>query len=191
MIHVLFSESLDIFFNKKEISLVSFNWVAEIIFVDIFLVISQEWTDCLDARCWLQILWSQKLIKVLLERGSRGVNTHFKHLNDSHENLLESFEVPILIDNSVNNSWKEDLLSFVSEKIHKVVHLIDGFKVTHILLTPLRKKLLSNQEDKHLDIFVVCKINVLLWIFEGHFDFVHQRSAHWQDHSLSFSCHKS
>ena len=40
MVHVLLSESLDVLFDKNEVSLVSLDRVAEIIFVDVLFVIS-------------------------------------------------------------------------------------------------------------------------------------------------------
>ena len=92
---------------------------------------------------------------MLLEGRSGSVDTNFEHLDDSHKDLLESFEIPVLINDSMDDSREENLLGLVSEKIHEVVHLIDGLKVTHILLAPLREKLLADQENKHLDVLVV------------------------------------
>jgi hypothetical protein len=42
MIHVLSSKSLDIFLDELEIGLVGLDWVREIIFIDVFLVVTKE-----------------------------------------------------------------------------------------------------------------------------------------------------
>lgn len=50
VIHVLFSESIDVLLNELEISLICLDWVAEVILVDGLFVISQEGSNCFDAR---------------------------------------------------------------------------------------------------------------------------------------------
>ena len=144
VVHVLLSESLDILLDEKEVGLVSLDRVAEVILVDVLFVIPQERSDSLDAGSGLQILRGQKLVKVFLKGGTGSVDADLEHLDDSHKDLLEAFEIPILIDNGVDNSGEENLLGLVSEKIHEVVHLVNGLKVTHVFLTPLREKLLSD-----------------------------------------------
>jgi len=115
---------------------------------------------------------------VLFKGRAASIYTHFEHLDDSHEYLLESLEIPVLVDDSVNHAREEDLLGLVGEKIHKVVHLVDCLLVTHVLLAPLGQQLLSDQEDQIFDVFVVSQIHVLSWVLESHLDFVHKRSAH-------------
>ena len=52
----LLSISFDIVFEMLESCLVSLDWVAEIILIDSLLVVSQEPSNCLDARCRLEVL---------------------------------------------------------------------------------------------------------------------------------------
>ena len=67
MIHFLLSESLDILTDKVEIGLIGFNWVAQVIFIDLLLWVSQEGADSFDARGTLQVLGSKELVQMFLE----------------------------------------------------------------------------------------------------------------------------
>jgi hypothetical protein len=40
VVHLLLSESLNVFFNENEISLVSLNRVAQVVLIDLFLMVS-------------------------------------------------------------------------------------------------------------------------------------------------------
>ena len=177
VIHILLSESLDILLDELKISLVGFDWVAEIILIDGLLMVSQEGADSFDARGTLKILRAKKFIKVLLEGRTASVGTHLKQLKDSHENLLEALEIPVLVDNGVNNSGVEDLLSFVGEQVHQVVHLVDCLGIFDVLLAPLWKQLLTDEENQILDVFVPGEVLVLSGVLQGHLDFVHQWST--------------
>lgn len=129
VIHILISESLDVFFDELEISLVCLDRVAQVILINSFSVVSQERANGLDARGTLQILRSQKLIEMFLERVAVSISTDFKSLKNSHEDLLEAFQVPILVNDGVDDPREEDLLGFVGKQVHKVVHLVDCFKI--------------------------------------------------------------
>jgi hypothetical protein len=59
MVHVLLSESLDVLLDEDKVGLVSFDRVAQVIFIDRLLVVSQEGSNGLDARGGLQILGSE------------------------------------------------------------------------------------------------------------------------------------
>lgn len=137
VVHLLLSESFDIFSDEGEISLVGLDWVAQVILVDLFLVVSEERADGLDAGRALQVLGGKELVEVLLERRAASVGAHVQELEDSHEDLFEALEVPVLVNNGVNDSGKEDLLSLVCKQIEKVVHLVDGFNVSAVLQAPL------------------------------------------------------
>lgn len=186
VVHVLLSESLNILLDELKISLIGFDWVAEIILIDGFLMVSQEGTDCLDARGTLEILRAKKFIKVLLERRTASVGTDLKQLKDSHENLFETLEIPVLIDDGVNDSGVEDLLSLVGEQVHQVVHLVDRLGIFDVLLAPLWKQLLTDEENQILDIFVTGEVLILSGVLKGHLDLVHQWSAHRQNHGKCF-----
>lgn len=44
------------------------------------------------------------------------------------------------------------------------MHLVDELEVTHVLVAPLWKELLSKKVDQVLDILIVGEINVLPWV---------------------------
>jgi len=75
---------------------------------------------------------------VFLERRASLVESDFQKLDDSHEDLFETLQVPVLIDDGMDNSRKEDLVCLVGEEVHEVVHLVDLFEVRHVVLAPLR-----------------------------------------------------
>ena len=61
----------------------------------------------------------------------------FKSLKDSHEDLFETFKIPVLVNDGMDDSWEEDLLGLVGKEIEKVVHLVDAFSIFKILEAPL------------------------------------------------------
>ena len=63
---------------------------------------------------------------MFLKRRSSGGCANVQERKNSHENLFETLEVPVLVDDSVDDSGKEDLLSLVCEEVHKVMHLVDS-----------------------------------------------------------------
>ena len=64
MLDVLLSVSLDVLSEEFKTTLVSFDWVAQIIFVHNFLVISQEGSNGFDAGGTLQILAIDHFVQV-------------------------------------------------------------------------------------------------------------------------------
>lgn len=42
---------------------------------------------------------------------------NFHQLEDSHQNLFEAFQVPVLVDAGVNDARVENLLGFLGEQI--------------------------------------------------------------------------
>ncbi len=74
---------------------------------------------------------------MLFKRGVSRIRSDFEKLEDSHENLLETFEIPVLINDSMNNSREEDLLSLISKQVHQVMHLVDLLSIFKVLDTPL------------------------------------------------------
>ena len=90
-----------------------------------------------------------------------------------------------MVDDGVDDSREKDLLGLVGEEVHEAVHLVDGLQVVFELLAPLRKQLLSDQEDQVANVLVVGEIHVLLGVLEAHLDLVHERAAHGLDHSGS------
>jgi len=67
MIHFLVSEPLDILTDEVEIGLIGFNWVTQIIFIDLLLWVSQERPNCFNARSTLQVLGGKELVQMFFE----------------------------------------------------------------------------------------------------------------------------
>ena len=178
MVHELVSEPFDVLLDELEVSLVRLDGVDQVVFIDCLLGVSQERADGLDAARALQVLGGKQLVKVLLEIDATVVAVDLQHLQDSHEHLLEALEVPVLINDSMDDSREEDLLGLVGEQVHQVVHLVDGLEVRAVFLAPLRKDLLADQVYQILDVLVVGQVHVLPRVLEADFDFVHKRATH-------------
>lgn len=189
VIHILLSESFDILLDELKVSLVGLDGVAQVVLVDRLLVVTQEATDSLDARGRLEVLRCEQLVQLLLERRAIGVGANLESRKDAHEHLLEALEVPVLVDDGVNNARKEDLLSLVGKKVHEVVHRVNLLEVVLVVLAPLRQKLLSKQEDQVADVLVVREVNVLARVLEAYLDFVHERAADRDNHGLGIARH--
>ena len=52
---------------------------------------------------------------MLLERVAVSVGAHVKSLENSHEDLLESLQVPVLVDDSMDDPGEENLLGLVGK----------------------------------------------------------------------------
>ena len=122
---------------------------------------------------------------MLFKRLATGSGIDLERREDAHEHLLEALQVPVLIDDCVDNAREEYLLRFVCKQIHQVVHLVDGLEVGHVLLAPLRQELLTEKIHQILDVLVVGEVDVLAWVRETHLDLVHQRSTHGNGHGLN------
>ena len=97
---------------------------------------------------------------------------------NSNKDCFESLEVPVLVDDLVDDSGLEHLMDFVSEKIHKVMHIIDRLRILHVFAAPLGQQLLSQQEDEVLHVWVLSELDALLGEFQAHLDFI----EHWPQH---------
>lgn len=124
---------------------------------------------------------------MLLEGLTARCRVHLECRENAHEHLFETLEVPVLIDDGVDDTREENLLRFVSEQIHQVVHLVNCLKVQHVLLAPLGQQLFTKQIHKVLDILVVRQVHVLAWVRKAHLYLVHQRAAHRNNHRLHSS----
>jgi hypothetical protein len=143
MVHVLLSEAFDVFLNKLEVGLVRLDRVGQIILVDLLAVVTQEAADGLDAGGALKVLRSEQFIQVLLEGGTARVRGNLQSLEDAEEDLLEALEVPVLIDDGVDNAGEEDLLGLVGEEVHEIVQKVDLVKILRIAVAPLGEELLA------------------------------------------------
>ena len=134
----------------------------------------------------MQVLRPQQLVQVLFKGNPAARNVDIEGCDNSHEDLLETLEVPILVDDCVDNSREEDLLSFVGEEVHETVHLVDCLAVSDVFHAPLRQKLLTNQEDEVSDVGIVGEVHVLSWVLEAYLHLVHQGAAHGSNHGMDF-----
>jgi len=77
-------------------------------------------------------------VQVLLEVGGALKSGETQFLNDSHESGLKPFQIPVLVNDLVDDSSLENLVCLVSEQEHQVVHQVYLLTVLHVLLAPLR-----------------------------------------------------
>ena len=82
--------SLNVVLEELVSGLIRLDWIAQIILVDC-LVFSQERTDSLDARCTLQVLTIDQLLKVSIKvlDGNRIFDLDF--FEDPHDDCSETF----------------------------------------------------------------------------------------------------
>jgi len=91
MLDVLFSVSNDILREEFKSCLVSFDWVAKIIIINLFLVVSKELTNGFDAWCALQILGVEHFVNVFFERVCSRKILEVQFLKDSQKSDFETF----------------------------------------------------------------------------------------------------
>ena len=154
MWNVLVSVPLDVISEELEGCLVSFDRVGQIISINLLGLFPQERSNSLDAAGTLHVLRIDQFFEMLLQILCLWSVFHIDLLQDSHEHCLESFQVPVLVDDLVDDSSLEHLVNFVSEKIQQVVHVVDGLSVRHIFAAPLGKQLLTQNEDEVFDVFI-------------------------------------
>jgi hypothetical protein len=104
MVHVLISETLDVLLDEVEVGLVGLDGVIQVVLIDVLLSVSQERSNCLDARRTLKVLGGQKLVQMLLEVLASSIAVDFQHLKNAHKDLLESLQVPVLVNDCVDNA---------------------------------------------------------------------------------------
>lgn len=172
MIHCLSSETLNILSDEFEVSLVGLDWVDQVVLLDVLFGVSQERSDSFDTRGTLQVLRGKQLVKVLLKVNTSSVTVDFQKLKNSHEDLFETFKVPVLVDDGVDDPGEEDLLGLVSKQEDKVVHLVDELEVLSIFNTPLGQNLFTNQVNQVSDVLVGSKVSVFLGVLETDLDLV-------------------
>ena len=99
MLDALLAELRNIVFQEFKVCFVGRDWICKIILDDFFLSVADESTDSFDARATLKILSFNLEVK---ETCHLVVILDTDCLQDSHENLLETFKIPILVDASVS-----------------------------------------------------------------------------------------
>lgn len=181
--NVLLSVSLDVLFQEREGCLIGLNWVGQVVSVDLLGLLSQEGPDGFDARGTLHVLRIDELVQILLQFLSGGIFDihHLKHFN---KDSFESLHVPVLVDDLVDHSGLKDLMGLVGEKIHEVVHVVNGFGVLHVLSAPGWQKLLTEHGDEPVDVGVLGELDVLLGVGHAHLYFVHHGAKHGKHQGL-------
>ena len=145
MRHLLVSIFLNVFSQKLKISLVNFHWHFEIIFNYFFIYISYIRAQYSDALCALKILAAVYLFNCFFYHLTNNSRLKISNLQNFWKHLSKPFQIPILIDNSRNNSIKEYIVSLLCKEIHEIVHFAYFFVVSGILLAPLGNYLLCQK----------------------------------------------
>jgi len=192
VLDALLSIPLNIVVEEFKVCLVSFDGVAKIVLLDVLLVVAEEATDGLDAGCTLEVLLVDQLFNSLLE-----VLVFAAYLlDDADESALEALQVPVLVDNLVNDTALEDLSSLVGEQEHQVVHLayaVAALVLCQLLGAPLWEHLLTKEEHEILDIILFFisslkllagELHVLLGMLEAQLNAVEKRPEHGLHESL-------
>ena len=112
VLYALVTELLDVLLQELEVGLVGLHGVGEVVLVDAFLRVADEGADGLDAGAGLQVLGLNGEVEVvgdIVEAISANL------LEDAHKHLLETLEVPVLVDAGVDDTGVEDLLGLHGE----------------------------------------------------------------------------
>ena len=86
----------------------------------------------------MQILEFYKFAKILIQALWRRSFVDTKLLKYFHQYCFESFKIPVLIDDLMDDSSLKHLMSFKREQVQKIVHIIYEFRIFHIFPSPLR-----------------------------------------------------
>jgi len=122
MFDSLNSVLLNVFFYELVGCFISRDWVGKIIGINGFLRVANERANRFDARRWLQIL----VFDVSVEQLGKTIKaSDIKLFEQTDQYLLETFQIPVLVDTGVDDMGSENLLSFVRQKEHQVVDSID------------------------------------------------------------------
>jgi hypothetical protein len=95
--------------------LVCLDWVAKVVLINLFFMISQEPANSLDTCSRLKILGVGHFFNEFLKGLHWCLVAHVQVLYNPAESAFESFKVPVLIDNLVNDSGLKDLAYFVGK----------------------------------------------------------------------------
>jgi len=126
----------DVLSHKFEASLVSGDRVVKVVIIDLLVRVTDEGTDGLDAGRTLHVLE----VNVILEEFSNFVElSNTQHVEDTGENLLETLQVPVLVNAGVDNLGVEHLLGLVGKQVHKTVELVQSLSIVFLVFAELRE----------------------------------------------------
>ena len=93
--------------------------------------------------------------------------------------MFEALQIPVLVDAGVNDVRSEDLLGFVRQKEHQIVHRVDAFVVVTIVSAELGEELFAKQLDGAGE--SLTEVFVLEGVMHAAFDLVDQGARHGHD----------
>lgn len=122
--------------DKFKTGLVGRDRVVKIVIVNLLVRVTDEGTNGLDARRTLHVLE----VDVVLEKFSDFVElSNTDHVEYTGKNLLETLQVPVLVDTGVDNLGVEHLLGFVGKQVQKTVELVQSFSIVFLVFAELRE----------------------------------------------------
>lgn len=124
MLYALVAELLDVLLQELKVGLVGLHGVGEVVLVDGLFGVADKGANSLDAGARLQVLSLDGEVKVV---GDIVKALSADLLEDTHKDLFETLEVPVLVDASVDDAGVEDLLGFHGEKVAQVLDKVDLF----------------------------------------------------------------
>ena len=101
------------------------------------------------------------------------------HVEDAGENLLETLQVPVLVNASMDDLGGEHLLSFVSEQEHQIVQ----FAQLLVIVSDFGGMCWNNLFEQKIDSTsqILCKFLVLFCVREAELDLAGKNSDHRLD----------
>jgi len=117
VLYFLLPITLDVATEEIECGLVCLHWVREVVLVN-RLALPQKRADRFDARGTLQVLGTNDLVEVLVKRVDRLQLVELQNLKNAHEDGSESFQIPVLVDDLVDNSALKHLVSLVGQQVN-------------------------------------------------------------------------
>lgn len=179
ILDVLLAVAQDVSLQEIERGLVGFDGVLKVVLIgiDVF-VLAQECSDRFDTRRTLHVLEGDSLLYQSVHGSGLRRAGQLEFLENSHENRAESFEVPILVDDLMDDACLEDLVALVGEEEYEVVHVVYGLGIFHVMAAPLGQHLLAKKVDEVLEIGVLGEFYVLSGVLKAHLDLVHDARSH-------------
>lgn len=130
VLDLLLPVPLNILFQEGKGGLVGLDRVVQVVFQDFFRL-AEETTDSFNARGGLQILSVDHLVEVLLQSGDGRALLKTNHLKHTQHYSFEALQVPVLVDDLVDDSSLEHLMNLQRPQVNQVVHVVDGLGVFH------------------------------------------------------------
>lgn len=136
VLDALLTVLLDVLLDELEVRLIGVHGVAQVVVVDLLARVADKGANRLDARARLQVLRLDREVEV---RGQLVVARGTDLTQNAHKHLLETLEVPVLVDASVDDARVEHLLRLHREQVAEVVESVDLLVVVSSLNEPVRE----------------------------------------------------